>query len=452
MLTRLELTNFKNFKSAALNLGPFNLLIGANASGKSNLRDAFRFLHALGRGYSLPEIFGEKWGDSGELQWGGLRGGRRETVFFEKEIFTIKTHSTYFEPYEITVKPRRNGDVPIVTEEKITITGDMLSSHIWERNEKNITHSFLMEKPEPQYEMKINPNGSTSLIMQKINKNDVNDSLFQTNESPPSNSINFPGYQRHIIEFFQPLIASLHKYNGFYLKEDQLKNYENFINDLTSMRFFDFLPDSLRKSSMPGQIVLGDRGEKLSSVIQHIINDPVKKRILLYWLQALTPMDVSEIEFEYESSGKISLVLVEKNGMRVSVHSASDGTLRFLAMLAAFLGPKPPRLCFIEELETGIHPTRQHLLIDFLERIADEGKTQIIATTHSPQLLSFLSEKNRPYVSLLYRHENQPDARIIRLVDLPDALRVFETDSLGELHASGWFEDMASCMNEDIIS
>ena len=222
-----------------------------------------------------------------------------------------------------------------------------------------------------------------------------------------------------------------------------------FESDLTSMRFFDFSPDFLRKSSMPGQIVLGDRGEKLSSVLQHIIADPVKKRILLYWLQALTPMDVSDIEFEFESSGKISLVLVEQNGMRVSVHSASDGTLRFLAMLAAFLGPKPPRLCFIEELETGIHSTRQHLLVDFLEKIADEGQTQIIATTHSPQILTFLSKKNYPHASFLYRDEDRSDAKIIPILNLPDAARVFDENTLGELYANGWFENVASCMNEE---
>src|SRR5207249_2719431 len=75
MITRLRLQRFKNFRDAELHLGPLTLLVGANATGKSNLRDAFRFLHGVGRGYSLAEIFGEKWGDGGELQWHGIRGG-----------------------------------------------------------------------------------------------------------------------------------------------------------------------------------------------------------------------------------------------------------------------------------------------------------------------------------------------------------------------------------------
>jgi AAA15 family ATPase/GTPase len=42
MMTRLRLKNFKRFADATLDMGPFSLLVGANASGKSNLRDALR--------------------------------------------------------------------------------------------------------------------------------------------------------------------------------------------------------------------------------------------------------------------------------------------------------------------------------------------------------------------------------------------------------------------------
>src|SRR6516164_4197232 len=78
MVTSLRLERFKNFKDAELKLGPFTVLIGANASGKSNIRDAFRFLHGIGRGYSLAEIIGEKCGEGGERVWTGIRGGSRE--------------------------------------------------------------------------------------------------------------------------------------------------------------------------------------------------------------------------------------------------------------------------------------------------------------------------------------------------------------------------------------
>src|SRR5436309_12687049 len=88
MFTSLRLERFKNFKDGELKLGPFTVLVGANASGKSNLRDAFRFLHGIGRGYSLAEIFGEAFA-AGEKQWSGIRGGIGEATFRGAAHFTI---------------------------------------------------------------------------------------------------------------------------------------------------------------------------------------------------------------------------------------------------------------------------------------------------------------------------------------------------------------------------
>ena len=53
MITSIRLVNFKNFVDETLRVGPFTIIVGENASGKSNIRDAFRFLHGIGRGYTL---------------------------------------------------------------------------------------------------------------------------------------------------------------------------------------------------------------------------------------------------------------------------------------------------------------------------------------------------------------------------------------------------------------
>ena len=58
MIKSVRMVNFKNFADETLRLGPFTVIVGANASGKSNIRDAFRFLHGIGRGYTLAEILG----------------------------------------------------------------------------------------------------------------------------------------------------------------------------------------------------------------------------------------------------------------------------------------------------------------------------------------------------------------------------------------------------------
>src|SRR5215216_5060788 len=98
MITKLRLERFKNFQSAELALGPLTLLIGTNASGKSNLRDAFRFLHGIGRGYTLAEILGEKYSEGGERIWRGIRGGAQEVAFCSAETFAIEAMFTIIPP------------------------------------------------------------------------------------------------------------------------------------------------------------------------------------------------------------------------------------------------------------------------------------------------------------------------------------------------------------------
>ena len=83
MITSLRLVNFKNFADETLRVGPFTVIVGANASGKSNIRDAFRFLHGIGRSYSLAEILGGKHGDGGNTEWTGIRGAPSEVVRFQ---------------------------------------------------------------------------------------------------------------------------------------------------------------------------------------------------------------------------------------------------------------------------------------------------------------------------------------------------------------------------------
>ena len=77
-IASIRMVNFKNFVDETLRLGPFTVVVGANASGKSNIRDAFRFLHGIGRGYTLTEVVGGKWGTGGQQEWLPIRGAANE--------------------------------------------------------------------------------------------------------------------------------------------------------------------------------------------------------------------------------------------------------------------------------------------------------------------------------------------------------------------------------------
>ena len=176
-------------------------------------------------------------------------------------------------------------------------------------------------------------------------------------------------------------------------------------------------------------------------VLQTIYDDPQKRIALVEWIRELTPMDAKDFEFVSDETGRIMVNLVEENGQKTSAYSASDGTLRFLAMIAALLGPKPARFYFFEELDNGLHPARLYLLLQLVERKTSEGAIQMVATTHSPQLLRFLSPTAREYTSLVYRLPESSEGRIRRILDIPDIRKVIEEQDIARLHESGWFED-----------
>jgi predicted ATPase len=207
------------------------------------------------------------------------------------------------------------------------------------------------------------------------------------------------------------------------------------------MRFLDFSPDAMREPSSPGQRVLGDRGENLSAILLDITSDEAKKAALLGWLRALTPVDVVDLRFHEDLLGRVLVYLVESSGRETSAQSASDGTLRFLALAAALLSSESGRLFFIEEIDNGLHPTRLHLLLDVIEQATRALGCQVIATTHNPQLLAFLSEKAREDAVLLFRREHEDASEAIRVLDLPDVRRVLASQDLGSLLATGWLED-----------
>ena len=92
VITSLRLVDFKNFADERLRMGPFTIIAGANASGKSNIRDALRFLHGVGRGYTLADILGGKYGPGGEVQWDGIRGAPREVVRLNKAGFEVSVN------------------------------------------------------------------------------------------------------------------------------------------------------------------------------------------------------------------------------------------------------------------------------------------------------------------------------------------------------------------------
>lgn len=403
MWAELKLNNFKSFRNAVVPLGPFTVIVGTNASGKSNLRDAFRFLHGVGLRFLLAEIVGSKYGDGGELVWRGIRGGVRELAFAGEDRFDIAA---------ATLSPSLRY---------------RLGVHLNDRFGPILAAETIEYRGEPVLNVQADSARRLDIQIRREAGREA----------------------RPVTRFFDtsPSIGLLRPDDG--LGGDADNGVQLLLARLASVRFLDLSPERMRQPSFPGQTVLGDQGENLSSVLQAIAEDSSRREALLEWVRELTPMDAVDFKFPPDQIGRVLVTLIEKDGRHISAYSASDGTLRFLAMAAALLGPKPAALYFIEELDNGIHPTRMHLLLQLIERTVRRGQTQVIATTHSPNLLGLLSESAIADALLVYRLPGEPDSRVKRIADLPDAPRLIASQSAGRLHVSGWFEDIVEFTEAD---
>ena len=404
MITSIRLVNFKNFADETLRVGPFTVIVGANASGKSNIRDAFRFLHGIGRGYRLAEIVGGKYGAGGQVEWSGVRGAMAEIIRLGRPSFSLQVE---VEDLTYTIKVGRDEDrdgVFQVTEESLKHPANRIYSTQSERGDL----------------YSLRPGDGELLLLRdrRFSPEDIN------------NYVKVRADQPGLTQFQRKESVS----------DKQRSRAELVIQVLGNMRFLDLDPQRMREPAFPGQTVMGDGGEYLPTVLRDICADTQRKETLVEWLRELTPMDVRGFEFPIDPSGRVHLVFLEANGRKVSAYAASDGTLRFLAMLAVLLGPNPDGLYFFEEIDNGIHPARQWLLLELIEKQTAKQGIQVITTTHSPDLLTVMNDETFKNSSVVCRLEDADDAIIRPVAELPKAEELRKSQGLGRLLAGGWME------------
>ena len=415
MITSIRLVNFKNFADETLRVGPFTVIVGANASGKSNIRDAFRFLHGISRGYTLAEVIGGKYG----ADWKPIRGAANEIVRFGQAVFSIQVHMELEDAnacYLIEVSSDKEGS------NEIRITKEILTGVLKPGHNRDFGSFSVTSDPGRDVSVRTQSD-AFPLLLNIFLAIKEGDPKVQTKFQPALERMGEP------IDIAPPSKKYLEPY------------IQQIIDMFANMRFMELSPDQMREPAFPGATILGDGGENLPVVLEDICADPKRKKILADWLCELTPMDVQGFEFPRDPSGRVHLMLCEANGSKVSAYSASDGTLRFLAMLAALLGTNPAGLYFFEEINNGIHPARQSLLLELIEKQAAKGGGQVVTTTHAPDLLTFVNDSTFENTSVVCRLEGSQDAIIRPVAELPNA-RELRTSGrgLGGLLAEGWME------------
>ncbi|MDQ3130755.1 MAG: AAA family ATPase [Acidobacteriota bacterium] len=374
LIEKITLRNILSFGDLGeeITLEPLNIIIGQNASGKSNLVDVIKLLRAstTSGGFSNQIV---KGGGIGEWIWKGKKNDNMASISVSAGKLT------YSEPnvtYNVIFEESYGGRFRIA-DEIITENGKQY---------------YLRENLVGE-----NENGEKK----KLEKLSEQETIFSKMEA---------------VDFFG---------SGWDLSENisEIK----FFTELNTNRTTDIrkpqIPDSpnnfLEEDASNLALVLNDlehRGNTKDKIVEYL--KKFNPRIKDYSIRIL--------------GGTVQLFIREEGLEKpISAMRLSDGTLRYLCLLAILCHPEPPPLICIEEPETGLHP-------DILPTIAElmieaSQRTQLIVTTHSDILVSAFSENPE---AVLVCEKDEDGTHFKRLE--ADKLKVWlEEYTLGEVWMRG---------------
>jgi predicted ATPase len=172
--------------------------------------------------------------------------------------------------------------------------------------------------------------------------------------------------------------------------------------------------------------VLSDGGENLALVISKI-----RPRVRNELIESLRKLYEGIEDVHVTVEGGNALLFLEEAGREIPATRLSDGTLRYLSLLAILLHPDPPPLVAIEEPELGLHPDVLPHVAELLVRASE--RMQLVVTTHSRMLVDALSDHPS---SVVVCEKVDGESRFERLD--ANALRAWlEKYSLGTLWSMG---------------
>ena len=182
-----------------------------------------------------------------------------------------------------------------------------------------------------------------------------------------------------------------------------------------------------QKADLPNDFLQED-GKNLALVLNSFQGKPAVKRRVL---DALCKLYEGITDFHVKIEGSTVQLFLEEGDVVIPATRLSDGTLRYLCLLAILCHPQPPPLICIEEPELGLHPdilpTVSKLLLEASER------SQLIVTTHSDMLVDALTNDWWSIVVC----EKRDGQTVMRRLDEEKMAAWLENYRLGELWSSG---------------
>lgn len=404
MIESIQIGNFKSYREADLPLSPLTLLIGANASGKSNAIEAIRFLSWLAEGRRLDDIMSAVH-EADMMVRGSIEDLRNQTDLPFRLGCRLTDPEWNLLSVAIAVRPDEGLRIE---DERVTGTGIVSSAPL-----------YAVVAPAQPY--------SHDLAVQYNNflKGGKKPRITCTDQQAVFTQLETPARFAAIHVKAQEVIPEV------------VRRFRSVLDDVL---FLDPSPRRMRGYSFILDRKLKGDGSNLSSVLYHLCRELEMKDEVLGFVTELPEQRFLDIQFTTTSRREVMVQLTESFAQRSRTWDApvlSDGTLRVLAVAAALLSAPAGSLVIIEEIDNGVHPSRARSLLANIEAVARRRGLRVLLTTHNPALLDALPASAVPDVVCCYRDPDQGDSRLLRLAELPAYPELVARGPLGQLMTRG---------------
>lgn len=392
-ILQLDIEGFRSLKKVSWKPGDLNVVIGPNGTGKSNLLRFLELISVSAQGRLGKYI--QSLGGMQPIVW----DGQASSILFKQRM---RTDYSDWVTYVLECARLGGGS-------SYQIQHELLADYyLVENGERKEPYVFLGR------------NGSTAWVFDQDEKHDIvtaTDEQISGYEETLLSITAGPFFTNHLITQFKQQLASWAIYH------DVLVNKDATIRQAAVAR--------LEKRVDPD-------GQNLISVLHTLYDgDRDFKKEINTAMHAAFGDDFDELNFPPAADQRIQLRVRWKSLKREqSAADLSDGTLRFLLLLAILVSPSPPPLIAIDEPETGLHPSMLPIIAEYAVDAAT--RTQVIFTTHSPQFLDAFTGM-KPTTTVAKWENGETALKVIEGEQLDYWLKEY---SLGALFKSGELEGM----------
>lgn len=386
-IKNMSIKNFKSIEEAEIEFNPLTMIVGANASGKSNIINVFRFIENI-----MTDGIENAVALQGGIQYisnANLPKGEKIEIRFTIDVSNeswmrhLQNKKLALEvqeiDYKFIIQPNKKGGGYHIAYDYVKMSYDCYSfdsaaAKGEKYNSLNIQYATTFERKNQQASIKINH----EIVSDEVVAQDFE------NELKSDTACSYFAF-----------VTSEHKTELMLYRLSML--LPPYFSENTFIRIFDFDPKELkRSSSMASTKMLEENGANLASILQSILRKKEDSKKLTLLLNEFLPF-IETVSVENNPDKSFSYKIREcYNNKDFYANFLSDGTVSILALIIALYFEALSNVIILEEPERNIHPKLLANLISSAEDIAKEK--QVIITTHNPEFL---------------KHANIDDVRLV---------------------------------------